>query len=76
MKKVIPKWVRDWPKEEGWYWVKYPKGAKAPASVMYHDFAKTISIRTCFGDTFIAGPYHGKLANKFRFGPKIEVPNG
>lgn len=80
------KWVRETPKEQGWYWMKYRNKRNGftivPAEVnRFKD--GTVLVHTAKNDTFIGGPNHGGPALKYsgkvdtsiRFGPAIEMPD-
>lgn len=79
------KWVKETPKEEGWYWIKYKTGKEnltCPCAVIH--LKEAIMVRTAFNTTFIEGPNHGgkglkwagdtKVDKSIRFGPRIPMP--
>lgn len=80
LKKLAPKprytgWKKDYPTEDGWYWVRY-RGkhgmCRCPASVMVT--SKDTYVRTARSDFFAYSLRKQKGMSDIRFGPKIEEP--
>jgi len=83
------KWVKETPKVEGWYWMKYKnkrnKFTVCPAYVTIFNSRnlKGNLVVSAKNDSFQEGPNHGGWGLKYagvldpsiRFGPKIEEPD-
>jgi hypothetical protein len=70
------KWTKDFPKQEGWYWVRF-KGKHGwrviPGYIERMDRMKLVNVGN---DLFFKGPHHEDQFKRYKmsFGPKIEAP--
>ena len=79
-------WVKETPKVEGWFWIKYRTGrsvTKCPCAVVHFKDGGTL-VHTARNTSFMEGPHHGgpglkyngTLDKSIRFGPQIDIPPG
>ena len=68
-------WIKEVPKEDGWWWVNYDgkHGSRICPAEVIHLSKDTTWIKSARNDTFILSPLH-EWDESLKFGPKIEWP--
>lgn len=74
--KEDKKFSKQWPTEEGWYWIKY-KGNKygyVTCPAQHFIFAESNVFASAKNDNFILSPNHEPVDKSLRIGPRIPMP--